>query len=452
MSELDPREDYNRLKKDELNDLTSSINWDGIRDRWAESKPVGITRRSAPAFVYEPSYYYNYRTPRYSATYEPATLCLYVENTSGHESCVDIYDSLRAVLAKSGKSRISPKIRERVTNERPQMVDVIEFANGMEMIAPQVWSEWMERAGLPGEYVWNPIIKGPIFEKIELRKGEALIRIMEGEEWVQLPRKDETSDVDFFGVGARTEVDEPRYRWGYRSDPRVGEILRISEGSCSPVEGSRNQKRVIHFGGNSYTISPEFYNYSNRYNRVDQSTAQELIVGENSAGFLFVPKAYIDEYYGDSLGGESQVGLPGEILKAAAPSITIETFENEDTAEDIARQTGCDQSRIENMIELRRMWNDAYLAVCRIENQTRTRPYIACILPDTVDGTPAEHAVAENADYGNAAFVVLGGGKYNWQEVLVDRTKQEASGLGAIRVPHTEGWQDRILELITQPR
>jgi len=80
---------------------------------------------------------------------------------------------------------------------------------------------------------------------------------------------------------------------------------------------------------------------------------------------------------------------------------------------------------------------------------TRKHPYVVCVLPEQVEGSVLEHAVAENAEYGNAVFVVRAE-QGDWKEVLLDKTKRQAVDLGAKRVPHQGDWRDRVLDVLTE--
>lgn len=118
-----------------------------------------------------------------------------------------------------------------------------------------------------------------------------------------------------------------------------------------------------------------------------------------------------------------------------------------------------DDERLLNLIEIRDQWPGAQIVETESLIGDKSK-YVALILPElgtTTNETAKEWAIAENPQVGNALFIVnpyqLADGA-SWRDVLLESTKKEASGRGAMRLIHTQGdgWKDRLLDFITSPR
>lgn len=414
--------------------LLPQIDMTTIPERW-QSELVGHEVVHSTGLEYVPGQFSPY-IRGVPGSYEniPPKL-IWAISTGGDSQEIDIYNDVRGALWDMDISRLSSQRKEHIVSTAPLSIPVSEFKNGLIMVDPGIWQDWMSVAGLKAVKDRLIILRKPDFIKTNLKDDEVFLESKPAELWVKLPRPDEIT------FNKREQAYDYSFMSGYR--PNVNEILRVAEWEAK-IERDTDGTITVSRDGLSHTISPSYYAGVKAKESIFISTntpSIKVVVGTDESDNDYITYDDVKKLYGQN------EEVDKEILKPTGHLI-VESIDHGVSAEQIAERTGLDLSRIQSLIELRNGWNGAHLVECKIENTTRRSPYIACILPDVLDGQTIEHAVAENAELGNAVFIV-DGTMADWQEVLLDKTKQEAVDLGAKRVVHSGNWTDRVLDAIT---
>ncbi len=113
-----------------------------------------------------------------------------------------------------------------------------------------------------------------------------------------------------------------------------------------------------------------------------------------------------------------------------------------------------DKKRIENLFRIVKIWGSGRVVRGRLKGSGRGHSYYAAILPQIVDGTLVEHAIAdceEGSD--NAIYAFRGdrpGEKHTW-EFVFDGNKPRAKGFGAKVIKHTDHVEENTIEYLTRP-